>query len=277
MRSPLTWVVALAATAGVSAQTNNTLWNYASDSANTATTFTSRHTIGATEDGWVYKDFFGYCAIGNDFDDSTLQATNGELAGFVVVIQDQVGVTPQTYEAAILSEDPTNPGNPPCPPTAGTTIATSGPVTTPASTATGAVAWIVTFTFATPPNTLPVADPVYLGVRLTPEVATGDYFGWHGAWYTQGTVGENPHAAAPNATVVCNITQGNLLVNPGGGTDNRNPRGGILTRRPVFEIGADIDPAFDRNGSAGADYGIAGRFPDTNVRGDGICFRIKDA
>src|SRR5690606_32621301 len=121
---------------------------------------------------------------------------------------------------------------------------------------------------AGPQNVLPPTGNLYQGVYISinPGWSTTDGFSWQGAWYTQGTVGENPHTGAPNYTVTCNITQGNTLVNPGNGSSNRNPHGGILTTRPVFEVGADIDPAFDRNGASGFDYGVAGQYPDTIVR-----------
>ena len=286
MRSNHLIASVLALSAAAVAQ-NNEFWNYASSNNGEATTWTSRHGVSTAGTGYVYKGFTGFSAIGNPASVVTSQ-TEGEFIGFTGIIQDSVGVTPHNYEMFVSVADATTSVPPSdaldsvnafAAPNAAV-LASSGPLgttTTPPSTATGAVAWRVTFTAANSISGINADEPVWVGVWFGPS-ASGDSLTVHGASYASGTTGENPNSNAPENTwieTISGTTASGVAETP---SASRNARLGLLTQSMVLEVGADIDPAFDRNGGTEAfDYGIAGRFPQQQLRGDGMSFRVIDA
>src|SRR5690606_31862946 len=203
------------------------------------------------QEGWVYKTFPQFGAIGNAWHPVGSRAIPGEVAGLTAVLQDNRGDTPETYRVGLFRPDAR--GEAPCPPDAATTLLTSGPISTPASAATGVVTWRTTFTLAGGPLfVLPAPGTVFQGLYLsTSPYWPADGLAWPCSLYNPGVgPGDHPHPDAPNYTVSCNVTLGNLLVDPGGGAFDRNPHGGILTTRPVFEVGSGFVAPFE--------YGVAG-------------------
>src|SRR5690606_20540058 len=62
MRLSLSCFAALGIAVGGVAQTNNFLYNYASDGTQNALSFTDRHGIAGTEEGYAFKVFPHFCA-----------------------------------------------------------------------------------------------------------------------------------------------------------------------------------------------------------------------
>ena len=288
MRLSHTLLSAVAISTALAAQTNNEFWNYASTNTQNATTFTSRYGVAGADTGYVYKGFTDYRAIGNP--QTVVTSTNaGEFVGFTGIIQDQLGNTPENYEMFVTLEDAANPGNPPsdaldsiggfASPSA-TVLGNSGPLgttTTPPSTASTPVAWRVTFTSATPIAGIEADQSVWIGFYMSANAAwTGDGVSAQGAWYTAGTTGENPNSNAPANSWFESIAGGVAGGIQQPASNFNNPHFGLVTFNTVFEVGADIDPTFDRNGAFGGDYGIAGRYPQQQLRNDGMGFRITD-
>ncbi len=92
-----------------------------------------------------------------------------EIVGLYAVLQDQIGTTPETFDILVYGEDPAAANYP----LAITPLATAGPFPTPASTATGAVAWVLTANFTTP-VLAPAGQDVFVAVGL-PQPATGTW------------------------------------------------------------------------------------------------------
>lgn len=280
MRLSLSLLTALSAASSLAAQpADNRLWNYASDAAQTCTSFTSRHNVGGPEDGWACKIFHKFCAIGNN--GNGLVANPGSINGYTMIIQDQSGVTTENYDTGIVTEVGGVPGGGlPCPVTgAPELILTSGSTPTPGSSNSGPVAWRVTFTLAAgAANLLPVTGEIYQAVFQPNNAAwTMDGFSWQGSWGTAGTSGYTENVGpSPNFTVTCNETQG-IVIDPGAGQSNRNPHGGILTPAGVHDLGLEVDPAFSHCTSQAIEWGCSAHYPNASTRNDGMHFRLRDA
>jgi hypothetical protein len=155
-----------------------------------------------------------------------LTGSNFTLTGCTFVIQDQVGVTPETFDVVGYTEDPTTPNFP-------NPLAAwfrTGPATLPASVATGPVAWIYTFTFA--PPAVPKGD-IWVGQGL-PQPAVG-------TWPTDGLSVHATFDFPPGNTGT------NQLDDPGRGIasiSNTNlacfipTTGGVPTGPAVYPIGS---------------------------------------
>jgi hypothetical protein len=102
-------------------------------------------------DNRSYKNIF--------LDPTDLTGATYTITGTRFVVQDQVGVTPESFQAVGYTEDPALPDFP----NAAAAWFRTGAFNLPASTATGAVAWIYTITFAAP--AVPKGD-VWLGLNV---------------------------------------------------------------------------------------------------------------
>ena len=79
-------ILAIAAIASAQRQSSE-FWNYASDASSNATSFADRHGVPVAADGYVYKGFLGFRALGNPATDVAAGVTNaGEFSGFTGVI-----------------------------------------------------------------------------------------------------------------------------------------------------------------------------------------------
>lgn len=92
-----------------------------------------------------------------------------QILGMRADLQDQVGTSPETFRFLVFTESAAQPNYP----DVSTPLGTIGPIPTPASTATGPVAWTFTASFTTP-VLAPASADVYLGVEL-PNPAVGTY------------------------------------------------------------------------------------------------------
>jgi hypothetical protein len=106
-------------------------------------------------------------------------ATSSRIVGMRIIIQDQIGTTPETYTLVGYRDDPLNPGSPNIDPTGAGIWFRTGLLTTPPSAATGAAFWTITFGINPPaiPHlaTPDTQDNVYLGIGLN-----------SGTWATDG-------------------------------------------------------------------------------------------
>lgn len=135
----------------------------------------TNNTVGFTK-GWTtsFIDRIGANAIDadclNHFDSRSYQdwmldpadptGATYKFNAVQFVIQDQSGVTPETFNVVAYNEDTANPNFP----DAATPWIQTGAFTLPTSTVTTAVAWIYTITLGTPPAA-PKGDK-WIGVRL---------------------------------------------------------------------------------------------------------------
>ncbi|GAB4142391.1 MAG: hypothetical protein Fur0037_09590 [Planctomycetota bacterium] len=121
------------------------------------------------------------------------------ITGMHAYLQDQVGTTPETYSFLIYTEDASAPNFP----DVTAPLGSVGPLPTPASSATGAVAWSLVASFATPILAPSTAD-VFLAVGL-PQPASGvwpaDGMSCHALYYvtTASGVFDLPGASHPTA------------------------------------------------------------------------------
>ncbi len=137
---------------------------------NVTTTYTSRGgaagaNTGAPTEVFTRIDASHYAGFGAN------PASPGmrEIVGAQFVAQDQIGTTPETFTVLCYGEDPAAPNFP----LVSAPLATVGPFATPASTATGAVAWIFSINYTTP-VLAPAGQDVFLAVSF-PQPATGTW------------------------------------------------------------------------------------------------------
>ena len=92
-----------------------------------------------------------------------------QIIGLHAWLQDQIGTTPETFQFVVYPEDPASLNFP----NVAAPIGTTGPIPTPPTTATGAIAWEFTANFATP-LLVPATSDTFVGVIL-PTPATGTW------------------------------------------------------------------------------------------------------
>jgi hypothetical protein len=136
---------------------------------NTATTYTSRGGNGSanTNPSEIFDKLDKETYAGWGFD-PTLPGMR-VIQGLNFLLQDQVGTTAETYGIVVYTEDPALPNYP----LVAAPIGSAGPFPTPASTATGAVAWNISVNFATPVQA-PAAGDAFVGITL-PQPASGTW------------------------------------------------------------------------------------------------------
>ncbi len=156
----------VAATAAVSLTAQEPMGTF----HNATTAFTTRGGAAAANTanpGFAFTRFdqSHYAGWGHDIN----QPLHRVIVGITCVLQDQVGVTPESFGITCFGEDPGAPNWP----LVGTPVASAGPFPTPASTATGATAFIVNVNFTTP-ALAPRGQDVFLAFEL-PQPATGTW------------------------------------------------------------------------------------------------------
>jgi len=164
----LTLAVAAAISGSLLAQTNNRIGL----TTGLATYYTTR--VGATNivadvmnhyDSRSYQDWL--------LDPADPTGTTYKFLGFEFVIQDQIGTTTEAYNLVAYNEDPLNVN---FPDPNGLWFRT-GNLNMPASTSTGAVAWIITLTLPANVASAPKGDK-WIGINLSPPAS--------GTWPTDG-------------------------------------------------------------------------------------------
>jgi hypothetical protein len=239
------------------------------------TNYTARGAIGNNAGELLMQvsstHFGGVCQ------DSTGTATS--LTGFQYVTQDQSGVTPETYYMVVRGD------NSGAPDTSATgLLLRAGPLTTPASTVTTPVAWVITATLATPTTTVPLCSTFYHGS----EVAAAP--GWSGntdgqsfhicTYYLLGaTQADNPAPQAPN--LAWDVVNG-VPTQPGSAWCIRF---GLLAPSAMLKLGNN-DPTLANAANcvttlSNISFGAGGIFPQAQgaagPRNDGLNFRVRDA
>jgi len=242
-----------------------------------ATNFTSRSALAGTSEGEVCQvfpaEFFN--AIGQT-DDGAGNTVN-RIAGMRYTLQDQSGITQEFYEGGLKGDDPLAPGN--VDPT--NDLVRFGPFGTPASSATGAVAWIFTVTLGTPyDNPTPQAD-IWGFIDLPANAAwTADGVSIHMCGWGNSPV-DNPNLNATIRNFVNIVDQTAILngTNPQAAVSVDNTkmhRIWLTTPAATLKVGADID--VNAQVCPNPNYGAAGLYPDQNAgRNDGVAFRVVDA
>lgn len=291
MRISTSLLAALATATGVAAQ-------IPSDQANehvnyqTNTSYTTRSGVAGSSDGWIVNKTSSDLVRGVcQFVDPADGILKGRCLGFFFVIQDQSGITQEPFgygwfaDAALAGGTAGEPKLPDATDVlaAGALGAFDTSATTPVSTATGAVAWGFTTTFATPSDDIPQTGDVYCGVKIPANASwVSDGVSFHAPFFTGGTNGDNPSAnAVNNGSIYSSVWSNDLTADPTGSTlntpladriQNFHMRGPGLALR----VGADIDPTFSR-GPANPNYGFGGLYPDHVNRIDGLAFKVQDA
>lgn len=92
-----------------------------------------------------------------------------KINGLTASLQDEIGTTPETFSLVVYTEDPVAANYP----LVATPLGIVGPLPTPATTVTTAIAWTLTASFATPVLAPANAD-VFVGAEL-PQPATGTW------------------------------------------------------------------------------------------------------
>ncbi len=148
---------------------------------NTGVSFTSRGSNSSPNTNpsvaFVRLDSDRYAGWGVDASSPGMRT----VTGITGTIQDQIGNTPETYDLLVYTEDPANLDYPLVTAPQGM----AGPFPTPASTATGAIAFGYSMNFATPMTTPANAD-VFLGIGLPQPTGTtwpNDGLSCHAMYY----------------------------------------------------------------------------------------------
>lgn len=267
MRSLLLVPLALASTA--MAQTPNLFDIYSG-----CTNFTSRGSVGVNAGEILLQvpstHYAGVCQ------DATGAATS--LTGFQYITQDQSGVTQETYYMVVRGD---NSGAPDA--SAAGLLLRAGPLTTPASTVTTPVAWIITATLTTASTAVPLCNTFYMGgeVAAAPGWAATDGQSFHICSYyiINTTQADNPAPNAPN--LAWDIVNGAPL-QPGAA---RCIRIGLLANSAMLKLGNN-DPTLTNTANCvttlgNVSFGAGGMWPQaqgaSGTRNDGLNFRVRDA
>jgi hypothetical protein len=91
------------------------------------------------------------------------------ITGLTGTLQDEIGTTPESFSFVVYTEDPVAPNYP----LVAAPLGSVGPLPTPATTVTTAIAWTMTASFATP-ILAPASSDVFVGAEL-PQPATGTW------------------------------------------------------------------------------------------------------
>ena len=151
---------------------------------NVAAGFTTNVAVGATSRGAI-ANRAGQLLFRFDSEDyrgfGDANFTSNRITGYQFVMQDQYAASQEQYDVRFYGEDLTTPNfnypnftvNSP----AGTNeLSHLGPFQSPVSTATGAGAWMITGTFATP-LALPNNQDIFLAVELQASAAANTEIG----------------------------------------------------------------------------------------------------
>jgi hypothetical protein len=273
MRLSTSLLASIGLAGAVAAQTNNQLELYSG-----TTNFTTRSALAGASEGEICQRYpaSAFNGIGQTLD-ANGQPVN-RCTGIMLVLQDQSGITQEAFEVGLKGDDPLAPGN--VDPT--NDLVRAGPFNTPASTATGAVAWIFTITLGTPFDGLAAQGDTWAFCDVPANPAwTADGLSIHMSGWTATPFADNPNATAtiPNFVNVIDQTaiingstpQAAVLVN-----NTRFQRIWLMTPASVLHLGADIDP--NAQVAPNPNFGCAGLYPDQNTgRRDGLAFRVRDA
>lgn len=239
------------------------------------TNYTSRGTLGINA-GETLIQIPGshFAGIAQD-----AAGTGTSVAGFRVVTQDQNGSTQETFFMVGRADASGTPDITP----AGLLIK-AGPFMTPVSTVLTPVAWIITFTLATPTTVFPLCGTYYHGMELAPApLWTGDGQSNHICTYYNlgGTQADNP--SPPPDVVPIVAWDFNFVTNLAGQPSARSIRHEIGGRSSVLTM-ANVDPfAAATNcvaAQGGVSWGAGGMWPSSNAdslgtRDDGLNARVE--
>lgn len=274
MRLSISLLASLGVVGSAVAQTNNEFFLYSG-----TTNFTTRSALAGSSEGEICQRY--PAAFFNGIGQYAVAGSPvNRIAGMRYVLQDQSGVTQEFYEVGAKGDDPLAPGF--VDPT--NDLFRLGPFGMPASTATGAVAWIFTVTLATPFDTAPAQGDIYAFCDVPANPAwTADGVSVHMSGWTNAPVADQPNL---NATIInfVNVVDQTAILNgtsPQGAVSVNNTRFQRLwftTPAATLKIGADVDPAARYAAAApNPNYGCAGLYPDQNAgRNDGMAFRFVD-
>ena len=234
---------AVCTAAGLSAQQPFEIWPG-------ATSLTSRGGIATTASGELHQGF--HAAQNAGLGDNGTSCTVG---GMRVVAQDEVGVTTGTFNIRLRQgSDAAGPG----------TLATDslgyfGPVNLPASANPGAVAWIMTLTFA--PVTVPTGGFFSAGVELLTEISGTDFVSVHVT------------NAGPNGQHASSVDMAWQIIAGAVSHPASKPcwRIGLILPQNALQA-ANVD-----NVGTLAHFGNGGYFPNTRLTGvlsQGLAFRV---
>lgn len=191
------------------------------------------------------------------------------ISGITAIVHDQVAMTAETFTLALIGADPLMPNQPDL----NADRLRIGPLTTPPDSSPGPSAIQWTVTFATPFDSTPACDSVYLacGVNVSSGGGTDGLYIHMSGWGNPPV--DNPRIATPIPTTATAIDRSSAPVSSG--VADRFLRVSILTPSPVLKIGADIQPIFQI--TTNPNFGAAGLWPDQGLtRRDGIVLRIRD-
>lgn len=285
MRISTSLLAALAAASGIAAQgtaSNNEHANY-----RTSISFTSRHFIAGTSDGWVgnrsSREWMR--GAGQVVDDTTGQLVNRAVSQYWI-LQDQDRTTQEIYGCGIFNSKAASPDEPSFPDAADALPAEGGifggSFTSPAAAGTGAAAWGITITYGTPYDAIPDAADFWMGVKLPANALwVQDGLSVQGCWMTAGNNGDYPSAGAIQAGLPTLVQTNDLTADPTGQANNAPSNDRTCVHRfngpgASMRLGAAVDTnAIGARGPAN-NYGFGGIYPDHSTRRDGLAFKIED-
>lgn len=193
------------------------------------TSYTTRANAGATvADVLNHFDSRNYTDWMLDPADPT--GATYKPSGVRFVIQDQVGTTTETYGVSAYNEDPLNAEFP----DASAPWFTAGPFNMPTSTATGAVAWIITVTLPATTPSAPKGDK-WIGMNLSLPAT--------GTWPADGV---SLHATYDRAVASTSTAQTDVA----GLRIDTVPNGNFVCTIP-YVLGVPTGPASYPTGAAG--------------------------
>ncbi|MBI5852852.1 MAG: hypothetical protein HZB39_17715 [Planctomycetes bacterium] len=241
--------------------------------------FTSRGSLPAASAGDVCLRFpaTDFASMGQFLDAATNRLVR-RLTAINTVIQDQSGVTRESFTIALLAGDPFGGGGPDPNPASGDIIRL-GPFSTPQTTVSTPVAWTWSTSFATPFDALPARADFFLAVGLPGNpLWPADGLSVHGSGWALGGFnnGDLPYLGAgpipPFAWAVDRSGASPMVSSSQDRVHNLVGKGpGAFLR-----LGADVDPLLWPRG--GPIFGVAGIYPGHGApRLDGLAFHYADA
>jgi hypothetical protein len=203
--------------------------------------------------------------------------TGTRFLGFMHVTQDQNATTSETYFMVIRAD---NSGAPDCSATPGRLVY-AGPLSTPSSTVTTPVAWLISASLATPSTALPLCSTFYMGAEISAAPAwPNDGQSFHiGTYYMLGgTQGDNPAPNAPNLAWDC-LT--GSATQPGSA---RCIRISLCAPSAMLKLGNHdatlTNPSNCVVTQGNVSFGAGGMWPQAQgtggPRNDGLDFRVRD-
>ena len=212
------------------------------------TSFTSRGGVATTGTGEIHQGF--HAAQNAGLGDN---GTACVVSGMRVLAQDQVGTTLGTSNIRLRQgADATGPG-----PLVTDSLGSFGPVNLPASTNTGAVAWIMTLTFT--PVTVPTSTFFSAGVELLANTAT-DFVSVHTSY--AGPNGQHANSVDMAWQIIAGVVSHPV--------SKPSWRIGLILPQNALQA-ANVD-----NVGTLAHFGNGGYFPNTALTGglsQGLSFR----